>query len=314
MNLMDIIHPESQAHCMDLFKKVISGERVNSIEAKFVTKNGEIIIVNGDASCIFKDGKPDVTWGVFRNVTEHEKIDQMKDEFVNIAAHDLRTPATLIKDYISRVLDGDAGEISDKARQMLSEAYEGNERSIRLVNDFLSVSRLERGKVKVKPELADLREIIEELMPSLSAKALAKDITIEYKAAKLPKVLADTERTIQVINNLVGNAIKFTQKGKITISHEVKNEVSAQGSNSKEEPAGGFVITHITDTGIGIDEEGQKHLFEKYYRKSETTGEIGLGLGLYICQMIIKNSKGKIWAKSKEGKGSTFSFSLPITK
>jgi len=228
-----------------------------------------------------------------------EELDKLKDEFLNIAAHDLRTPATAIKGYISMILDGDAGEVSDKVREMLKDAYGGNERLINLVGDFLNVSRIEQGKIKIIPKAADLEKIVETSVKELTGLAQEKGLTLEYKKAKLPKVLADEERIIEVLNNLIGNAIKFTEKGGITISHEA----------NKDE-----IVTHITDTGIGISQEAQKHLFEKFYRKSEHTAQVGLGLGLYICKLIIEGSGGKIWAKSEPGKGSTFSFSLPVVK
>lgn len=234
---------------------------------------------------------------VFRDITNDKEFEEMREDFLNIAAHDLRTPATIIKDYVTRILEGEAGEISEKARWMLKEVYVGNERSIRLIGDFLSVSRLERGRLKIDPKISDLAEIVETCVKGLLSKAQKKDLTFKYKRQSLPKVLADKEKTLQVLNNLVENAIKFTGKGGITISHEVNNEK---------------VITHISDTGAGIDEKFQKHLFEKFMRKSEETGLVGLGLGLYICKMIIDGSNGEIWAESKAGKGSTFSFSLPI--
>jgi PAS domain S-box-containing protein len=234
---------------------------------------------------------------VFRDVLKEKDFEEMREDFLNIAAHDLRTPATIIKDYISRILDGEAGVISDKAKWMLKEAYIGNDRAIRLISDFLSVSRLERGKVKIDSKKLDLTKVVETAVKELQNEIEKKGLTLEYKKIKLPEVLADSEKTLQVINNLITNAIKFTLKGSITISHEVKTDK---------------VITHITDTGIGIDKDFQKHLFEKFSRKSEETGSVGLGLGLYICKMIIDGSIGEIWVKSKIGKGSTFSFSLPI--
>lgn len=236
---------------------------------------------------------------VFRDVTFEKDLDKMKDEFMDIAAHDLRTPAAAIRGFISRVLDGDAGEISDKAKNLLSEAYEGNMRLINLVDDFLAVSRLERGKIKIKPKTGDLTEVVETALKGLSGIASSKGLTLTYKKIKLPAVLIDKERTIQVLNNLIGNAIKFTEKGGITISHKVDKDK---------------VITNITDTGIGISPELQKHLFQKYSKKDNGAGRSGLGLGLYISKLCIEGSGGKIWAKSKEGKGSTFSFSLLIAK
>lgn len=236
---------------------------------------------------------------VFRDITPEKELERMKDEFMDIAAHDLRTPAAAIRGFVSRVLDGDAGEISDKARELLNEAYQGNMRLIDLVDDFLAVSRIERGKIKIIPKPSDLAKIIETAVNGLLSLAKSKGLNLLYKKTKLPACLADEERTIQVLNNLIGNAIKFTEKGEITISNMVnKNEVT----------------TSVTDTGIGISPESQKQLFQKYYIGDKGASRSGLGLGLYISKLCIEGSGGKIWVKSKEGKGSTFSFSLPIAK
>jgi PAS domain S-box-containing protein len=236
---------------------------------------------------------------VFRDITQEKELDTMKDEFMDIAAHDLRTPAAAIRGFISRVLDGDAGKISNKAKELLKEAYEGDLRLIDLIEDFLVVSRFERGKIKIEPKPGNLSKIIETSINGFSDLVKDKGLTLEYKKIKLPIVLADEERIIQVINNLVGNAIKFTEEGGITISHALKkNEV----------------ITSITDTGIGISPDAQKELFRKYYKGKESARRSGLGLGLYISKLCIEGSGGRIWVESKEGKGSTFSFSLPIAK
>lgn len=115
----------------------------------------------------------------------------------------------------------------------------------------------------------------------------------------MPNVFADEDRIIEVLTNLVGNAVKFTAQGGITISHEV---------NENE------VITHVTDTGKGVDKDRQKYLFKKSYTESGSLKQSGLGLGLYISKVVIDESGGRIWVKSEEGQGSTFSFSLPVAK
>jgi PAS domain S-box-containing protein len=265
----------------------------------YVRKDGTRFPVDRSVSPIVLEKKVVGAVNVFRDITQRKEVDKMKDEFMDIAAHDLRTPAAAIRGFISRVLDGDAGEISAKAKELLNEAYKGNMRLINLVDDFLTVSRLERGKIKINPRAGDLAKVIETSVNELSDLAESKGLTIKYKKVKLPVCLFDEERIIQVLNNLIGNAIKYTEKGGITIEHTInKNEV----------------ITHIADTGIGISSDLQKQLFRKYSKGSESASRSGLGLGLYISKLCIEGSGGKIWVKSKEGKGSTFSFSLPIAK
>lgn len=265
----------------------------------YVRKNGTRFSVARAVSPITLAGKIIGAVNVFRDVTSEKDLDKMKDEFMDIAAHDLRTPAAAIRGFISRVLDGDAGEISDKANDLLREAYEGNMRLINLVDDFLVVSRLERGKIKIKPKAGDLGKVIETATAELLGIANSKGLTLTYKKVKLPAALVDEERIFQVLNNLIGNAIKFTEKGEIIVSHTIDNNK---------------IITNITDTGIGISPESQEQLFRKYYKGDENSSRSGLGLGLYICRLCIEGSGGEIWVKSKEGQGSTFSFSLPIAK
>jgi PAS domain S-box-containing protein len=270
-----------------------------AISSYYVRKDGTKFPVARAISPIILEKKVIGAVNVFRDITSEKELDKMKDEFMDIAAHDLRTPAAAIRGFISRVLDGDAGEISAKAKELLNEAYEGNLRLISLVEDFLVVSRLERGKIIITPQPGDLAQTIETSVNGLLGLAKSKGLTLKYQKAKLPACLFDEERTIQVINNLIGNAIKYTEKGGITVWHQMNKDK---------------VITNITDTGIGIASKIQEQLFQKYYKGDKSISRSGLGLGLYISKLCIEGMAGKIWVKSEEGKGSTFSFSLPIAK
>jgi len=265
----------------------------------YVRKNGTKFPVSRTVSPIMIDKKVVGAVLVFHDVTKDKELDRLKDEFIDVAAHDLRTPATVIRGFISRVLDGDAGKISTKANGLLKEAYKGNIRLIDLIDDFLVVSRFERGKIKFFLKTNDLAGIIEEAVRNLSGLAKSKDLTLNYKKTALPAVLIDKERTFQILNNLIGNAIKFTEKGGIKIWHQKEKEK---------------VITHITDTGSGVPLSEQSNIFQKYSKGKTGRNRSGLGLGLYISQLCLKGMGGKIWVKSEEGKGSTFSFSLPVAK
>jgi PAS domain S-box-containing protein len=293
------VSPENGAIKAALTSTVITTASEVANPYFYVRKNGTKFPVTRTVSPIIIGGKVSGAVNVFRDVTEEKELDTMKDEFMDIAAHDMRTPASAIRGFVSRVLDGDAGKISDKARELLKYAYEGNLRMIKLVDDFLTVSRLERGKIKIVTKTGDLAKIIETSVNVFSGLAGEKGLTLEYKKSKLPAVLIDEERTRQVVNNLIENAIKFTEKGGITINHTI----------NKDE-----VVTNVTDTGMGISPDSQKQLFQKYYKGEEAASQSGLGLGLYISRLCVEGSGGKIWVESKEGKGSTFSFSLSIAK
>jgi PAS domain S-box-containing protein len=294
----DFIPPENEPIRLALEKGVMTVSTMAD-SCCYVRKNGTKFPVAWNISPIVTEKKVVGVVNVFRDITHEKELDKMKDEFMDIAAHDLRTPAAVIRGYVSMVLEGDAGKVSDKAKKLLREAYKGDMRLINLIEDFLVVSRIERGKIKITPKPNDLEKIIEASVKELSVIAETNGLTLSYKKVKLPAVLADAERTIQVLNNLVGNAIKFTRKGGITINTTISK---------------GFVTTSITDTGIGMSSKTQTQLFRKYYKGEESTNRSGLGLGLYISKLCVEASGGKIWAQSSLGKGSTFSFSLPIVK
>jgi PAS domain S-box-containing protein len=236
---------------------------------------------------------------VCRDVSREREVERLKTEFLNIAAHDLRTPAAAIKGYITMILDGEAGEISPKIEKLLNSAYTGNERLIHLVDTFLTVAKLEKGKIKIEPTQIQLNNVVDTCLIQFAQLGNQKQIHLLYQKVKLPPVFADEEKIIEVLTNILENAMKFTKEGSITISHEIR---------------GNEVITHVRDTGIGIPPKDQKHIFEKFYAKKIDSTREGLGLGLYVCKLIIEASGGKIWVESTIGKGSVFSFSLPLYK
>lgn len=244
----------------------------------------------------------------FNNMIDGLKqLQQLKDEFVFIAAHELKTPVTAIRGYLSLIRDGFAGPVNKKAMDFIEKVLNANARLIRLVDDLLEVARSEAGRLQIQVTPIDIVSPINETIAELKPLADEKSIEIIYKPeAKLPKVLADSGRVREIMVNLMGNAIKYTLgKGVVTITHEVIGLFSQ---------AGGKVVTHVKDTGMGISKEAQSKLFDKFYRvQSEQTRNItGTGLGLFIVKQIIKKMNGDIWVESEDGKGSTFSFSLPI--
>ncbi len=250
---------------------------------------------------------------LFEDITEEKMVERTRDEFFSIASHELRTPLTairgnssLIKDYYKDTLASD-----NNLKQMVDDIYDGSIRLIEIVNDFLDLSRLEQGKIVFKKEEHDFSEIIEYAIREIQPNLAFKNLTIEYKnkGDQLPKILADGDRVKEIIVNLIGNAIKFTEKGGIT--------VDATQSNINGESGNGFLKVSISDTGSGIHEENQKLLFRKFQQAGsslltrDTTR--GTGLGLYISKLLVEGIGGKIFLeKSEVGHGTTFSFTIPI--
>lgn len=231
-----------------------------------------------------------------------QQLDKLKDEFVSLASHELRTPMTIIKSYLWMMLEKEKAALSDKQKLYLDRAYSSTERLINLVNDMLNVSRIESGRLTLNIKPVDIIEPANTVYAEILQKAqeLGINLVIE-RPESLPKVLADKERIEQVLINLIGNSLKFTPKdGKITIALAPKDNT---------------VIVSISDTGKGISKEDMPKLFQKfgmigndYLRKQSTQGT---GLGLYLSKSIVELHEGKIWVESDgEGKGAKFSFTL----
>lgn len=225
--------------------------------------------------------------------------DQLKSEFVSIASHELLTPTTAIEGYLSMILDENMAKVDPKAREYLQKVYDSSKRLSALVKDLLSVSRIEAGRMKIEPKVFDLGEVVQQQVDQLIFKAKDAGLTLTYiKPKKELAVFADPDRTAQAVVNLVGNSIKYTKQGSVTIE-------------LFDRPR--HIEVAVTDTGIGIKPEDREHLFEKFQRinSADTTGIIGSGLGLYITKSIIELMNGVVTVKSTYGKGSTFAFTLP---
>lgn len=244
---------------------------------------------------------------LLEDITEQKMLDRSKDEFLSIASHELRTPLTAIRGNSAMINKYYAAELTNPdLKEMINDIHESSVRLIELVNDFLDVSALEQGKMPINPETINLQDIVTDVVRELQNLCDEKGIKLisDVSVASAPPVLADRQRTKQVIYNLVGNAVKFTEQGSITISTQLDEN---------------FVYTSVTDTGRGMSPENQRLLFRKFQQASnniltrDTTK--GTGLGLYISKLIVEQSGGRIGLKSSElGKGTTFTFTLPRVK
>jgi len=229
------------------------------------------------------------------------KLDKSKDEFVSMASHQLRTPLTSVKGYISMVLEGDAGKITNAQRQLLNEAFTSSERMVRLISDFLNVSRLQTGKFIIDKHPIDLAKLVEQEIDSLQSTALARNLKFIYNPpTNLPMMNIDEGKIRQVVMNFADNALYYSRD-----NSSININLSIEGK---------YIIFTVKDSGIGvpIDEQGQ--LFTKFYRASNARKQRpdGTGVGLYLAKRIINAHDGKVIFSSSEDNGSTFGFSLPI--
>jgi PAS domain S-box-containing protein len=250
-----------------------------------------------------------------RDITSEKEVDRMKTDFISTVSHELRTPLTSVRGFtevIKRTLEEDifpdvnVGKNKNvmksmtRIRENLEIILSEGERLTALINDVLDVSKLEAGKVEWKMEKFRLSDIIERAIGASSSlfeqKMLPLVKDIEHG---LPEVIGDRDRLIQVVINLLSNAVKFTEKGFVTC---------------RVKKSGDEIVVSIVDTGIGIAESERERVFEKFKQAGNTLTDkpTGTGLGLSICKQIVEYHGGRVWVDSVPGKGSNFSFSIPL--
>ena len=231
------------------------------------------------------------------------QLDKLKDEFVSVASHELRTPMTAIRSYAWMALNRSDIPLTEKLKRYLSRTLVSTERLISLVNDMLNVSRIESGHIEISPKPFDIVALVKDIMEEVKVKADEKKLQLISLEQNTPAVFADADKVHEILLNLLGNALKFSYPGgTITVSFFTDGQM---------------VDVSVKDSGCGITKEDLSKLFHKFsrldnsYTSVSTSG--GTGLGLYISKSLVELMHGKIWVSS-EGldKGSTFSFSLPV--
>lgn len=233
-----------------------------------------------------------------------KELDHLKDDFVSVASHELRTPMTAIKSYVWMLLNNKTGALEPKQRQYLEHTYVSVNRLINLVNEMLNISRIESGRMDMNIQKGDLGRLVDEVMMEVGPRAAELGIGLAVNKRALPDVLVDGDKIKEVLINLIGNSLKFTPSGgRIVVSFEVGDDM---------------VVTRVADTGVGIEKSDQDVLFQKFgfvgtsYKVNKSDAK-GSGLGLYISRAIIDMHKGSMSAYSEgRGKGSVFSFSVKI--
>ncbi len=230
-----------------------------------------------------------------------QKLDEAKDEFISMASHQLRTPLTSIKGYISMLMEGDVGKVTPDQKHLLSEAFVSSERMVRLIGDFLNVSRLQTGKFVIDKRPVNLARLVQHEIDGLETNASARGITFSYKSPKnIPDLELDENKIQQVVMNFADNAI-FYSKEKTKIIVTLKK-------------VGDEVEFTVKDNGIGVPEEEQAKLFNKFFRATNArrVRPDGTGVGLFLAKKVITDHGGGVIFESIEGKGSTFGFRLPL--
>ena len=232
---------------------------------------------------------------------ELKKLNEQKNQFLGMAAHDLRNPLSVIQGFSSLLEDKFSATEDKESIKMLERIQKSSTFMINLINDLLDISSIESGKVHLNLQDVNLTSLIEEHISFMKGIAQKKEISLVFKAGSIRSVVCDPEKILQVVNNLITNAIKFS-KPQTTV------EVTLESKGSD------IVIT-VKDQGVGIPAQERDRLFQPFSKTSvkSTAGEASTGLGLAIAKKIMTEHKGKIWVESEVGKGSTFSVSLPAT-
>lgn len=233
---------------------------------------------------------------------ELKRLDELKSEFISIASHQLRGPLTVIKGYISMILEGTFGKISQEAEKPLKDVYYSNEKMIGLVNELLNVSRIEKGKITLVFKELNLNDFVKNVINELQWKASEKKIELRFKPGTIPSAFFDDDKMRHAVYNLIDNAIKYTDKGYVEVSTKFED---------------GKIFISVKDTGIGVTSEEQNKIFKRFTRGDEALRlhPEGTGLGLFLVKQIVEAHKGRVWAESGgRYKGSTFIIELPILK
>jgi signal transduction histidine kinase len=229
--------------------------------------------------------------------TELKRLDDLKSQFVSVAAHELRNPLTAILGYVEMFLDEDLGPLLDKQRETIGIVYGASRRLLAITNDLLDVTRIETGRIELVLRPTDLGALVGRVVAEYDTQRTEKGQQLDLELdSGLPLALCDETRASQIVGNLVSNAIKYTGRG---------GRIAVRLERAEEE---GFLLVSVSDTGMGLSAEDQTQLFSRFFRTegARRSGTGGTGLGLYVARSLAEMHGGSIWLESEVGRGSTF--------
>ena len=296
-----IVHPDDRKIKIDLLKESVAKPRENVYgEFRLLHKDGTYHTIDAIFRNLLDDKKINGIIANFRDITERRIFEHHKDEFMAIASHELKTPVTSIKAYTQLLEEGFAASNDKDSAELLGKLNTQVDRLTTLIVDLLDFTRIEGGTLKFREELYDMNELITEVAEEMQRTTTQHKI--ELKLDKKVRIKGDRFRTGQVLANLLSNAIKYSPKAKrIIVSSRI------------EKPN---IVVSVRDFGIGIAQGMEERVFDRFFRITQTSPNTypGLGLGLYIAAEFVTRQGGKIWTTNNNDKGSTFSFSLPLSK
>lgn len=273
-------------------------------DLRIVQANGVLRLHLNITPVITEDNKLQGAIIFFRDISKEKELDEERTEFNAVASHELRSPLSVIEGYLYFLLDPASGAKYDATtKDYIEKAHAASKNLINLISDILTVIKADQKKLTVAIEKTDVQKLVEEVVNELQPEAKAKKLKLEFKLLTkrtIPKVDSDPGKIKQVLANLIENALKFTEKGGITVEIGLlENEI----------------LVNVIDTGVGIDNQDQKLIFQKFYRSEDwrTRKTGGTGLGLYISKTLIETIGGKIGVQSQKKQGSRFYFTVPLS-
>lgn len=253
---------------------------------------------------------------VFRDVTDERVAERIKSEFVSLVSHELRTPVTAINGMAEMLLDGEYGRIEDEAYEPLGMMKSNAERLITLINDIIALSQIEAGRIELRRDKHTLEQIVSDALISVRPMVLQKQQNVVLEIPpQMPSILVDRNRIVQILTNLLSNASKYTHpRGSILIRADTIREGGILPPNAPQDLRLPAALFMVQDTGIGIAEEAQASIFERFFRTKDAHDRQiqGSGLGLTITRSLVELHGGKIWVYSAPEQGASFFFTIPI--
>jgi PAS domain S-box-containing protein len=294
------VHPEDREYVDREWTAALRGEPYDiehriivGDEVKWVRERAELEF---DSQGSLKGG-----FGTVQDITEHKKLDQLKDDFIGLVSHELRSPMTVITGAINTVLTEGVYLSEEETRQLLKDAALESESLSHLLTNLMELSRVQAARLVLHTEAIDIRKVVQDAVEEIKRQSSAHQFLVKLPR-KLPPVYADPLRLERILYNLLENAVKYSPQG---------GEIRVSARPQKE-----HLVIEVSDQGIGISPADQAKLFAPFQRLEESRpdGVRGVGLGLLVCQRLVEAHGGQIWVKSEPGHGSTFFFTLPLSQ
>ncbi len=300
----DLIHPgdRSTTRKEGHLRKLVAGESVADVILRLVGKDGRVVPVKGSINLRIENGRPYYARVVFHDMTECQKVQQLKDEAVALASHELRTPLAVMIGALRAMAEMNQGDLSPQAVELAQMAHRNAERLLELTDRYLNVAKIESGGLDFALKPVELTPLIEEALSDMRGYAKSRGIRFELgRSVPGAVVNADPARLMEVLANLLSNAAKFSPADGVV-------------SVAVEEAANGVSVA-VVDRGPGISEQFRSRIFGKFARDTsapDSATRKGTGLGLSIAKAIVEKMGGSIGFETELGKGTTFRFTLPV--